>query len=116
MSVRFNLSLAALLAVAPGTVLAFDCEFYRTCCEQLVEAYREAGMRGAELDNFARTCTLHHALDGSPGAQTLFCVDAWAAMSREAWQHYLQGRIGFYPNGCMADPMADPDAILPAAP
>jgi hypothetical protein len=111
---HIHLSRAALgaLLLLPSPAPAFDCEFYQTCCEQLVDAYREAGVRGADLDNFARTCTLHHVFDAMPGAQALFCLDAWEAMSREAYSHFQQGRIGFYPEACMADPLADPDEIL----
>lgn len=103
--------------VTPGAAPAFDCEFYQTCCQQLVEAYRESGMRGTRLSQFADTCDLHHVFDAMPGAQMLFCIDAWEAMSRAAYQHYLDGRIAFYPDACMVDPFADPDEILiPDAP
>ena len=113
MTRRYLGVLAVTLAVAlPLPVRAFDCEFYQLCCEQLVEAYREAGTSRVDLDNFARTCTLHHVFDAMPGAQALFCMDAWEAMSREAYGHFLQGRIGFYPEACLSDPLADPDEIL----
>lgn len=108
--------LAAALLSPAGPVQAFDCEFYETCCQQLVEAYREAGVRGARLQQFADTCTLHHVFDAMPGAQQLFCLDAWEAVSREAFQHFLDGRIGFYPDMCMADPLQDPDEILEEEP
>jgi len=105
-------ALGALLLWPPAPARAFDCEFYQTCCLQLVEAYREAGVSGARLQQFEATCYLHHSFSGMPGTQLLFCLDAWEAMSREAWQHYQDGRIGFYPESCMADPMSDPDDLL----
>lgn len=108
---RFALAAVAVL-LSPGTGRAFDCEFYQTCCLQLVEAYREAGTPAADLDAFEQTCSLHHVFDAMPGAQMLFCIDAWEAISREAYQHFQQGRIGFYPESCMADPLYDPDEIL----
>lgn len=87
---------------------AFDCEFYQACCQQLVGAYEEAGVIGARLQQFEATCHLHDRLVGMPGAQQLFCLDAWEAISRESFQHFQQGRIGFYPDSCWADPTEDP--------
>jgi hypothetical protein len=109
---RRHLALAAALALIPAPAPAFDCDFYQECCFALVEAYREAGVRGARLEQFADTCTLHHVFDAMPGAQMLFCTDAWEAVSKVAWRHYQQGRIGFYPEMCMAEPDYDPDEIL----
>lgn len=106
------LALAALTTLAPLPARAFDCGFYTECCYALVEAYREAGVRGPRLEQFAATCELHHVFDAMPGAQALFCIDAWEATSAVAYRHYRQGRIGFYPTMCMADPEYDPDEIL----
>lgn len=102
---------AALLAPA-APVRAFDCDFYQTCCLQLAGAYQEAGVSATRLQQFEATCHLHQSFAGMPGAQLLFCINAWEAMSREAYRHYLDGRIGFYPESCLADPLADPDELL----
>jgi hypothetical protein len=105
-------ALVLLAGLLPGAAQALDCNYYQTCCMELVGAYQEAGVSGADLDNFERTCHLHEVLAAMPGAQHLFCVEAWEAMSREAYRHFLQGRIGFYPDSCLAGPHEDPDAIF----
>ena len=104
--------LLVLAGLVPGAVRALDCNYYQTCCMELVGAYQEAGVSATFVENFERTCHLHEALSGMPGAQHMFCVEAWEAISREAYQHYMQGRIGFYPDSCLAGPHEDPDAIL----
>lgn len=104
--------IAVLAGLVPGAGRAFDCNYYQTCCMELVGAYQEAGVTDFNLENFERTCTLHEVFAGMPGAQQLFCLEAWDAMSREAYQHYMQGRIGFYPDSCLAGPHEDPDAIV----
>jgi len=109
---RRRFALAAALALIPAQSQAFDCGFYTECCHALVDAYREAGVRGPRLQQFADTCELHHVFDAMPGAQMLFCTEAWEAVSRVAYRHYMQGRIGFYPEMCMAEPDYDPDEIL----
>lgn len=106
------LALAAALVAPAVPARAFDCDFYQTCCQQLVGAYQEAGVSGTRLQQFEMTCHLHESFAGMPGAQLLFCIDAWEAKSREAYQHYLDGRIGFYPESCLADPLSDPDELL----
>lgn len=109
----FWLGASAVLALTiPSPTQAFDCGFYTECCYALVDAYREAGVRGERLQQFADTCELYHVFDAMPGAQMLFCSDAWEAISVVAYRHYRQGRIGFYPEMCMADPDYDPDEIL----
>ncbi len=112
MRAPFHLLLLAMLAVMPAQARAHDCGFYTECCHALVEAYREAGVTGPRLEQFAATCELHHVFDAMPGAQAMFCAEAWEAISVVAFRHYMTGRIGFYPEMCMADPEYDPDEIL----
>ena len=107
----FALLLGALL-LQPTKARAFDCDFYQRCCLELLAAYEEAGTTAEGLQNMEDVCYLHHALDGMPGAQQLFCLDAWEVMSQASYRHYLSGRIGFYPDSCLADPLADPDEIF----
>ncbi|GGD36375.1 hypothetical protein [Sinisalibacter lacisalsi] len=112
MRAPFHLLLLAMLAVMPAQARAHDCGFYTECCHALVEAYREAGVSGPRLEQFAATCELHHVFDAMPGAQAMFCAEAWEAISVVAYRHYVTGRIGFYPEMCMADPDYDAGEIL----
>lgn len=117
---RSALLLASLLLAAsafrPEAARAFDCEAYQQCCLQLVEAYREAGASSASLSQFEETCYLSQQFSAMPGLQQLFCPRAWESTSREAFKHFRQGRIGFYPDACMDDPLEDSDAILEPEP
>ena len=103
---------AAVLRAQP--IAAFDtaCEMYRTCCLALVGAYQEAGVPASRVRDFEATCFLEEALAGMPAAQEMFCAEAWEAVSRESFQHFLEGRIGFYPQSCREDPLQDPEEIL----
>lgn len=110
------IGLAGALLLGAAQAQAQNCQFYEACCEELVEAYREAGVRGARLEDFASTCGLYHALDAMPGAQELFCIDAWEAISARALEHFRQGRIGFFPPDCLEEEVLGPDEPDPGGP
>lgn len=106
---------AALGALAPMPVAALDCDMWLQCCLQVVEAHREAGVTGRDLMIAQQTCHSHEGLAPAPDLQQLFCVRAWTILSEDAYQDYLAGRIGFYPESCMPDPV-DLDVPVPVEP
>jgi hypothetical protein len=103
---------ATLFASAPHVGQADTiCDFYFNCCQQLVGAYEEAGVPAQRVSEFEYTCNLHETLAAHPAAQAMFCEGAWEGISREAFRHFTQGRIGFYPDVCFSHPLEDPEDI-----
>lgn len=101
-----HLPVAILAAALPAMpVDAFDCEMFFTCCQQLVDAHREAGVTGQALLIAEQTCHVHEALASVPAQQEAFCAEAWMILSEDAYADYLAGRIGIYPEACMEDPV-----------
>lgn len=101
--------LAALtLLASPANA---QCQQMLDCCLQTVGAHEERGLSGRRLTEAVQTCHVYEGLSTIPAAQAVFCIESLMIISESAWEDFQAGRIGFYPDACMADPV-DLDAEL----
>jgi hypothetical protein len=104
------IALAALNMLPAATATAgIGCEFYRACCNQLVELYREQGVPGFDIRNFIAACDLADVMEQMGPIGEDACFESWKAISQESYRHFLEGRLGAYPESCMEAPLEDRD-------
>ena len=108
-----------LAALLPGAVLVHpgparaDCQLMFECCMQLLAAHEErGGVTPRRRLEAVQTCHVYEGLSQAPAIQAMFCFEAWQITSEAAWADFQAGRIGFYPQSCIEDPLQDPDEVL----